>query len=178
MILFFSRILVIILLAVPLAADNSFGLEFRGKYTTIMYEDIQHLQLFNNRLNMGRLRYLLRGKNALTVEDEVRNKLDVITYSVCKILDMKPPRLTYSLALLPDRNGVEKMFIKLHGTNQERAGFYHAPNNTVYISIVDSDLRVVAHEVAHVVVKNYFKVSPPVKIHELLAQFAEKHISN
>lgn len=125
---------------------------------------------------MGRMRYLLRGKNALTIEDELKNKLDVITESVCEILDMRPPHLKYSLTLLADKTGVKKMFIKLHGKNWENSGFYHAPNNTVYISIENCNLKLIAHEVGHVIVKNYFKISPPVKIHELLAQFAEKHI--
>lgn len=127
---------------------------------------------------MGRLRYLLRGKTSFTVEDEVKNKIDVITESVCDILEMHPSKLKYAITLLLDKDGVKKIFIKLHGKLWESSGFYHAPNNTIYLSVKDAKLSILAHEVGHVVVKNYFKVSPPVKIHELLAQFAEKHITD
>jgi hypothetical protein len=156
----------------------TYGKEIKSRYTTISYDNQKHLQTFNNRLNMGRLRYLLRGKNSLTVEDEVKHKIDVITQSVCDILEMHPPGLQYGITLVLDKNGVKKIFIKLHGKIWENTGFYHAPNNTVYLSIEDTKLSLLAHEVGHVVVNNYFEVSPPVKIHELLAQFAEKHITD
>jgi hypothetical protein len=48
----------------------------------------------------------------------------------------------------------------------------------MYLSIRDVKLRVIAHEIGHVVVDHYFDVPPPVKIHEVLAQFAETHISD
>ncbi len=120
----------------------------------------------------------MRGRNALTVEDEVKNKIDIVTEKVRTILAMYPPHLKYSLHLFKDMDGVQKMFVKLHGKDWRRPGFYYAPDNIVYLSIKNSRLKVVAHEIGHVVVENYFKISPPVKVHELLAQFAEKHITD
>ncbi len=170
--------MLIILFVLNLFAGVSFGIEIESKYITISYDKAKHLQKFNNKLKMGRMSYLLKGRNAFTVEDEVKNKLDLITEKVCKILDMHPRELKYSIKLFIDKDGVKKMFIRLHGTNWENAGFYHAPKNTIYISVNDTKLGVITHEIGHVIVKNYFKVSPPVKIHELLAQFAEKHITD
>jgi len=37
---------------------------------------------------------------------------------------------------------------------------------------------VLAHEIGHVVVENYFTISPPQRIHEVLAQFAERHVTD
>ena len=35
-----------------------------------------------------------------------------------------------------------------------------------------------AHEIGHVVAENYFEVSPPQNIHEVIAQYAEQHITD
>jgi Zn-dependent membrane protease YugP len=44
--------------------------------------------------------------------------------------------------------------------------------------VKDTKLRVVAHEVGHAIVDQYFMVRSPYNIHELLAQFTEKHITD
>lgn len=154
------------------------ALEIQSRFVKISYKKPAHLHKFNNRLHMGRLRYLLRGQKAVTVEDEVKNKMDVITNRVREILAMYPPHLKYDLELVEDMNGIQELFMKLHNTDWRRPAFYYRPENIVYISVKNTRLKVVAHEVGHVVVENYFKISPPVKVHELLAQFAEKHISD
>ena len=54
--------------------------------------------------------------------------------------------------------------------------FYSPKKNTVFYAAAKTKLRVVAHEIGHVVAEHYFAISPPPKIHEVLAQYAESHI--
>ena len=175
--LFYKITLFLISFSILLAGDAD-CIEIKSRFVTITFDKQAHLRKFNDKLHMGRLRYLMRGRSALTVEDEVKNKMDVITEKTRSILAMYPPHLSYSMHMFTDMDGVQKMFIKLHRKDWRRPAFYYKPENKVYISIKNTRLKVVAHEIGHVVVENYFKVSPPVKVHELLAQFAEKHITD
>lgn len=155
-----------------------FAFEVKGHYASVAYETDEMLEDFNDRLFMGRLRHLLRSKRALTIEDEVRNKIDLISVKVEQVLEMFPPNFNYSVQLCKDMDKIREMFLLLHKRNWKRPGFYSPVNNTVYLSVKNTNIQVVAHEVGHAVVENYFKVRPPVKIHELLAQYAEKHIGD
>jgi predicted metalloprotease len=56
--------------------------------------------------------------------------------------------------------------------------FYSLSKKTIWISVDDANLHVLAHEIGHAVVDHYFKVRPPYNIHELMAQFVEKHITD
>ncbi|WP_459925692.1 hypothetical protein [Desulfatiferula olefinivorans] len=158
---------------VPVSADD-----IQSRYAVISYENAALLEAFNNRLFMGRLRYLMRGKASLTVEDEVKNKMDVITLSVQDILDMYPTDPAYSVSLCRDREDVRDKLDRRSDDGRGRAGVFASRQDRVYLSVPDTTLRVVAHEVGHVVVEKYFKTRPPEKIHELLAQFVEKHIDD
>lgn len=169
---------IILFLGIALTAGNSEAFEIESAFAAIRYESREDLHTFNDRLHMGRLRYLMRGRKALTAEDEVKNKIDVITSRVREILAMYPPHLFYSVDLVKNQDGIQELFLKLHNVNLRRPAFYYPPGNVVYISVRNTRLKVMAHEIGHVVVENYFKISPPVKIHELLAQFAERHITD
>ena len=152
--------------------------EIKTQYASVSYEKDEMLQTFNKRLYMGGFRFLLNEKRPLTVEDEVKNKIDLVTVKAEEILEMFPPHLQYSMTLLENMDQVRDMFMKFHNLDWKRPGLYSPVNDTVYLSVKNSNLKVVAHEIGHVVVNKYFKVRPPVKIHELLAQFVESHIDD
>jgi hypothetical protein len=173
-----TRFFMAVLISLALFPPSVSATDIHSRYTTISYENDALLETFNNRLFMGRLRYLMRGTRPLTVEDEVKNKLDVITQNVETILEMYPPNLHYSVSLCTDMDQVNEALTTRHPGAWHRAGFYSTGKDTVYLSVPDTGLKVVAHEVGHVVVEKYFKTKPPVKVHELLAQFVEKHIAN
>jgi hypothetical protein len=136
------------------------------------------LQTLNSRLFLSRFKYLMKEKRPMTVEEEVMGKIDLITVKVEEILEMFPPNLQYTLSLCENMDQVQENFVTLHQREWKRPGFYSPINDTVYLSVRHAKVNVVAHEVGHVVIEKYFKVRPPVKIHEILAQFAEKHITD
>ena len=158
--------------------NPTLAFEIKGEYSSISYDTDAILEVFNNRLFLGRLRYLLRGRRALTVEDEVINKIDVISERIQEILDMHPDNLHYAMILYDTPRALEKHYPGKHNQRYEGACFYSPETDSVFLNASTSSLKIVAHEIGHVVVEKYFKVKPPVKIHELLAQFAEKHLGN
>lgn len=169
----FCSMLLLIFLCAPARA-----IEIEGTYASISYTHDTILEAFNNNIFLGKLRYLMRGKRILTMEDEVNAKIDILSERIQEVLDMHPPGLHYGMTLYqtgdyPDRDNHPR-----HDPLWDRAGFYSPTSDTIFLNVNTSNIKVVAHEVGHVVVEKYFKVKPPVKVHELLAQFAEKHIGD
>ncbi len=152
--------------------------EQKSKYVTLWYSNREVLQEFNDNLQLNRkLHYAMR-KNVVTVADEVLAKLDIIVEKVQIVLDMFPEYYHVRVAVLPDNDDVARIYKKRYGKRVNHIAYYSLSEKTIYISADDTRLRVVAHEVGHSVVDHYFKVRPPYNIHELMAQFAEKHVTD
>jgi hypothetical protein len=165
----------LVIISFPL---ECFG-QAKSRYVTLQYSDEKVLRKFNDRLNLGRkLQYYLRNKNLVTIEDEVLAKLDVIIEKAETVLDMFPADLHITVVLLSSRAEVAGIYNQKYSTQVDHIAYYSLSEDTIYISADDTQLRVIAHEVGHAIVDHYFDVRPPYTIHELMAQFTEKHIND
>jgi hypothetical protein len=168
----------ILLLLCPLSSSAA-QTEEKSRYVTLSYSDKELLHDFNDRLILGRkLSYYLANKTIITVEDEVLAKLDTIIEKAETVLDMFPDKLHITVVLLPTKNDVGAMYFSKYGKNVNHIAYYSLQEDTIYISVDDAKLRVIAHEIGHAIVDHYFQVRPPYTIHELMAQFTEKHITD
>lgn len=138
------------------------------------------LQEFNSNLQLNRtLESAIHQKNIITAADEVLAKVDIIVEKVQVVLDMFPNNYHIQLVLLPDASEVARTYKQKYGKNVNHIAYYSLSEKTIYISAADTCLRVLAHEIGHSVVDYYFKqVRPPYNIHELMAQFAEQHVTD
>ncbi|MFH2059623.1 MAG: hypothetical protein ABIJ59_12070 [Pseudomonadota bacterium] len=169
--LVFSGLLVVSL------SNQALAIDFQSKYAVITYFDINDLREFNDELYMGRLSSQMR-KGGDTLEDEVIAKIDLIVEKVMSVLDMFPRPLKFYIQIHPGEREVQQEFRRLYNVDVDYIAFYSPSKNMIFYSADNGRLRVVTHEIGHVVAENYFTVSPPQRIHELMAQFAEKHISD
>jgi hypothetical protein len=168
-------LLVLLILQAPFEART----QGKSRYVTLQYSDKQLLHDFNDRLFLGRkLSYYLRNKEIITVEDEVLAKLDTIIEKAEVVLEMFPADLHITIVLLPSRKEVSSMYQDKYGKQVNHIAYYSLQENTIYISVKDTRLQVIAHETGHAIVDHYFQMRPPYTIHELLAQFTEKHITD
>lgn len=172
----FKSIFIVLFLIVT--ASVSSGFELKTEYATIIYEKEEHLRQFNKKVSLGSLSYLMRNKKSFTAADEVKNKLDVIVERVETILDMFPKGLKFTIVLLSSDTDVQKVYRNRYGSRVNFIAFYSPKDKTVFISVDDIKLGVLAHELTHVILDQYFGVSPPVKIHEILARFVETHLKD
>ena len=173
----FLRILMLLLLVALVPGEANAQLQSR--YVTVRYSNKQLLHDFNDELVLNRkLRYYLRKKNIVTVQDEVIAKLDVLVEKAEVVLDMFPSGLHITVVLLGTRKDVARMYMSKYGKKANHIAYYSLKEKTIYISVNDTKLRVIAHEIGHAIVDHYFKVRPPYNIHELMAQFTEKHIGD
>jgi hypothetical protein len=153
--------------------------EAKSRYVTLSYSEKQLLRDFNDELILGRkLSYYLRNKDIVTVEDEVLAKLDIIVEKAEVVLDMFPDDLHLTIVLLPSSKEVSMMYMSKYNKKVNHIAYYSMQEDTIYISVDDAALRVIAHEIGHAIIDHYFQVRPPYNIHELMAQFTEKHITD
>jgi hypothetical protein len=175
-----NRFLYILLMAVlggALFILECPAFELDSRYATITYQDPGALKKFNKKLYMGTLRSRVKRQGPDTIEQEVVAKINVIIEKAMGVLDMYPPLLKFSIVIEPDEEAVQRHFQRLYKIDVNYIAFYSPGKNRVFYSADNGRLRVVTHEIGHVIVENYFKVSPPQRIHEVLAQYAEKHIN-
>ncbi|MBU0673340.1 MAG: hypothetical protein KJ950_01700 [Proteobacteria bacterium] len=153
--------------------------EFQSRYATIHYENDQQVRKLNNELFLSRnLGYRLRERKLITVQDEVGAKIDLLIEQVQVVLEMFPERIKFDLFLFDNAAEAQKELFRRYGKKVDFISFYSRRENALYLSARDGELKVVAHELAHVVLEHYFKPSPPVKVHEVLAQYAAGHIAD
>ena len=175
----FKPIYVIILTGLMLFSPfDSFAVDLESRYATITYFDHDDLRKFNNELYMGRLRSKIRKSSSDTIEDEVIAKIDFIVEKVRTVLDMFPQGLKFSIVIHPNEKQVQQEFRKIYNVDVDYIAFFSPSKNKVFYSANNANLRVVAHEIGHVVAENYFTISPPQRIHEVMAQFAEQHVTD
>jgi len=169
--------LAIFLIALPLLSSTQ-AQAANSRYFTVLWNKPELLREFNDNLAIGRLNRFIQKGNIVTVEDEVYAKLDVILEKAQIVLDMFPKGIKVTLVLLPDRRAVTAMYQQKYGKAADNIAYYSLSENTIYVSVNDANLRVVTHELGHAIVNHYFTERPPYNIHELMAQFVEKHISD
>lgn len=175
--IFFS----ILLLALwfPCEASIANAGQQQSRYVTLAYADNKVIREFNDNLRINRkLSHSMRKKNVVSVADEVLAKVDIIIEKVQVVLDMFPNQYHINLVVVEDSGDVARIFKRKYGKKVNHIAYYSLSEKTIYISADDASLRVFAHEVGHSVVDFYFKVRPPYNIHELMAQFAEKHVTD
>jgi hypothetical protein len=150
--------------------------ELKSRYTTIMYSNEDQVRRFNNEVSLGSLSYLLRNRGSVTTGDEVKNKVDVIIERVESVLEMYPKALQFHIVLLPSDSEVQAIFRKIYGKDADYIAFYSPKDKTVYLSVKDIEVTVLAHEFGHMIIDFYYDIATSEKIHEVLAQYVEEHL--
>ncbi|MBU2648453.1 MAG: hypothetical protein ABIK68_05640 [bacterium] len=149
----------------------------KTRYATLTYTNQDHLEGFNDNLRVGKqLYYMVKKRKPRTLEDEVKNKIDVIVEEVETVLEFFPDNLRFEIQLFETTAEVKQAYQKLFRREGVYVAFFNPRNNTVYIGVEDTSLKIFAHELAHVVIENYYKVPTPPKIHEFLARMATSQI--
>jgi hypothetical protein len=152
--------------------------ELESRYAIITYSSKKDLKTFNSALYMGGGKSRIRKTGVDTVSEDVIAKINYIVEKVMDVLEMRPPQLKFSITIHPGVKEVRNDFQRLYKVGTDYIAFYSPALNRVFCSAIDSSLKIVAHEIGHAIAENYFTVSPPRQIHEVMAQFAEQHVTD
>jgi hypothetical protein len=169
---------IISVLLVATLASHARCAEIESLYWTLSYTEVDLLRKFNRKIRLGRLKYYMNKAKGITVDEEVKGKLDVISIRVQAVLEMMPDDLKFRIVLLKSKRDVKRIFKEKYRKEAAYIAFYSPRERAVYVSVRDVGLNVLSHEIAHAVIDHYFGRKPSGKIHEVLAQYAEVQIIN
>ncbi|MFC1523444.1 hypothetical protein ACFL6N_01510 [Thermodesulfobacteriota bacterium] len=153
------------------------GAEIISRFAVLEYSQREQVRRFNQMIDLGNLKYRLKDRRAVTVSDDIGNKVDIIVQKVQEILEMFPEPLHFRIVLLDSKSQVREVYRKKFSDDAEYIAFYSPRDKTIFTSVEDINLAVLTHEVAHVILAHYFLVAPSEKIHEVLAQYVERNIA-
>lgn len=130
---------------------------FRTTYTTIYFIDEYDLEAFLWKITGD------KDINIYSYPGIAKSRVDRIVEKVQSILDMYPARFRVDVYVHP------------HYDMGPIAFFSYETNSITTFADKSTD-RTFAHEVAHAVVRSYFKVLPPKTIREMLSQYVDEHL--
>jgi len=146
-----------ILISCPNRGAAEEGKIFKTKYTGIHYIADKDIDDFIWRL--GGQRLLFTGDASLA-----SHRVDRIVERVQTILDMRPHNFHVDIYL---HRGL---------TDRRMVAFYEERSKSIRISVDYTTDGVLAHEIAHAVIDQYFVTSPPSKVQEILTQYVDKYL--
>jgi len=148
---------ILLLSNLPAAFGQTQKKIFKTKYTFIHYDDDKDMDEFVWRLGGGKFEFFSDVSLA-------SSRIDRIVDKVMAILGMwtKAPRID--------------IFLYRGVLEANKAAFYDNKTKAIHISVENSSDGVFAHEVAHVVINQYFVTPPPSRTQEILTQYVDKYL--
>ncbi len=148
-----------------------------SRYATISYQGEPLLRSFNKRIKLGSLDYLLKRRisGELSLQDQVSGKVDIIVERVETMLEMHPKNFRVDIIVVRSTDDVRALYKQKYRRDIEFLAFYSPSEKSIYISADEARSNILAHELAHAVIDQYFGVAAPVKIHELLAGYVSEN---
>lgn len=148
------------------------------QYATVSYQDKTLLRLFNKRIKLRSMGYLMKrgGSIQLSLEGDVSRKIDIIVERVETILGMWPKNFKVHIFVMRTANDVQTLYKKKYLRESNFLAFYAPLEKSIYISADDAESIVLAHELAHAVIDQYFTETASLKIHELLSDYVTEHL--
>ena len=155
-------------------------LSFQTAYFTVYYKPDVNLKRVLGRLSSRDLPY---SRNTPTytlsgVEAKLAYRFDVLFMRVKDILGMNIDKTDIKIRIHKNRKNVNAELCYLNSADEACRSFYVYRYNTIYTSEQDITDSIVAHEMAHAVIDNYFSTTPPEKTAEILATNVDAHLDD
>lgn len=167
--------------------ENSFLAEsveswpsFQSAYFTVYHEPDVNLKRVLNRLST---RGIPQEKNPPSyafggLEAKVAYRLDRIFSRAKEILGATPAGVHINIRIFKNRKGLNDKYCLLSRRSDSCKSFYVYRYNTIYTSEQDITDSLIAHEMAHALIDNYFSTTPPEEMAEILATNVDLHLDD
>ena len=133
------------------------GMEFSTKYSMIQYPDYKDMDDFLWRLGGEHVDFLNNPQLASSYIDRIVDRVQTI------------------LGVIP-RNLRFRIYLKRGQLEGDKVAYYDHKTKSIYVSVDYATQGVLAHEIAHAIIDNYFPSSAPSKIQEILSQYVDKYL--
>ncbi len=168
--------LLLFLIVTGSPVDRAAAAEINTAFAVIQYTDEAQLKTFNKKVGSSSYGFGFGRNNSGTPEATARKQVNRLIGRVQEILDMQPENLHFTIRILDSPHQIQAIYLKQYGRKVDYIAFYSPGNETVYFAAKKLRRTVFAHEIAHAIIDRYFDKAPPVKVHELLAQYVEKQL--
>ena len=150
--------------------------EIDTSFAVVKYTDEDQLKTFNKKVGGSSYGFVFGSDRTGTPGEKTRSEIDQLIGRVQEILDMRPEGLHFTIEIFNTPEEVQAVYLKEYGSKVDFIAFYSPRSETVYVATKKLRRTVIAHEIAHAIIDRYFDKAPPVKVHELLAQYVEKQL--
>ena len=166
--------------ALELSEKEGPWIEMKSAYFNIYYKPDTNLKRLYSKLNGRGFSVALKPPvSTLTgFEAKIAYRFDMIFARAKEILDMYPSDTHINIKIFKNRKDVYNEFCRLTRSGDECLSFYVYAYNTIYTSEQDISDSLIAHEIGHALVDNYFSTTPPEKVGEILAQNVDLHLDD
>jgi hypothetical protein len=150
------------------------------KYTIIHYQAPKDLKKFCDKIKHSAEGYGFEGflffggsKDPMTT---VGKKVDALFEKAQQILDMRRKMKKVIINIYRDKNELHRAYQDIYNRPCPVRAWFEYAHNTIYININDMHEGMLAHEMAHHIIDNYFLVRPPAATAEILARYVDTHL--
>lgn len=159
---------------------DSGWLSYKAGQVTIIYPSDINLKKLEARLRsrwftVSSTERDLYSNQIYPIEKRILARLESILLRTKQVLTMYPT-VELKIKIFRNRDELSREYLRLLGTLQRYKSFYIHGFETIYSSMQDISDSEIAHEMAHAVIDNYFRVIPPEKTAELLAVYVDSHL--
>ncbi len=154
---------------------------YQTNLITIYYNDRSVLLRFKERIKPDAMALaidnILLGEE-LNPDEELKRYVDKLFQKVQLILDMPRPKLKIKMRLFSEYDDLMKVYNKYtKGKGASPPAFFMESENTIFINVRAVTRGILAHEMAHAVISDYFIIDPPSNVAEILCRYVDKKIS-
>jgi hypothetical protein len=105
----------------------------------------------------------------------IKQPVDQIAADVLDELGLHGAPYRFKIILRGNASDVQEHYRAKYGKTLSSHSYTSREESACYISVADVNLRVIAHELAHMALNQYFTTDKvPTKLHELIAQAVEE----
>lgn len=162
----------------PLSSEEDWIIT-KSHFCTIHFRYDVNVDAVNKKIDTYKVDYGLTVKPPRLgndTKDIVAYKFDLILLKVQELLDMRPKDLRLNAKIYREQNDLDKVYLEIFDEGNKFIAFYVFKLNTLFACEEKVSANVLAHEIAHCIIDHYFTVTPPKKIAEMIAQYADLHL--
>jgi hypothetical protein len=162
-------------------ADAETWQSLSTKYTVIHFQSDRDLELFNLAIDYslgGGFKALFGGSGGKDFSAKLTKKIDDLFARVQEILDMRKYMHRVQINIYSDKEKLQEVYRREVKTRGEYRAWYLFERNTIYLQVEDVNEGMLAHEMAHAIIDNFFQVRPPPASAEILARYVDAHLND
>ncbi|RJR44980.1 MAG: hypothetical protein C4576_12510 [Desulfobacteraceae bacterium] len=171
------------LLCMPLRVEcgSAQGGLHKSRFASIHYQEPGQLDLLARMIKptalTASLERIFMGNQETTQEEMAGKYVDRLFLRVQALLEMPRYDMKVQIRLFRDQSELSAAFAGITSRHTHVPAFFWKETNSIYLNIEKASPGILAHEMAHAVIADFFIVTPPEKISELLCRYVDREIS-